>query len=85
MNFDYSEKVQRLQAKPPEVRTVNRALDVEGKRAVQEDTEGVGTRHHSAYRLCSELKEAVAVVISQDGDARFVKWKDGAVTYWKQA
>ena len=67
------------------MRTVARALDVEGKRAVQESTEGVGTRHRSVYRLCSELKEAVAVVISQDGGARFVKWKDRAVTYWDQA
>jgi hypothetical protein len=69
----------------PDVRTVARALDVEGKRVVQEGIEGVGTRHRSVYRLCSELKEAVAVVISQDGGARFVKWKDGAVTYWDQA
>ena len=52
---------------------------------MQESTEGVGTRHRSTYRLCSELKEAVAVVISQDGGALFVKWKDGAVTYWDQA
>jgi hypothetical protein len=74
-----------ISGKLPEVRIVARALDVEGKQAVQEGTEGVGTRHHSAYRLCSELKEAVAVVISQDGDAQFVKWKDGAVTYWDQA
>ena len=69
----------------PDVRTVTRALDIEGKRVVQEGIEGVGTRHRSVYRLCSELKEAVAVVISQDGGARFVKWKDGAVTYWDQA
>jgi Probable sensor domain DACNV len=74
-----------ISGKLPEVRTVARALDVEGKLAVQEGTEGVGTRHRSVYRLCSELKEAVAVVISQDGGARFVAWKDGAVTYWDQA
>jgi hypothetical protein len=72
-----------ISGKLPEVRTVARALDVEGKLAVQEGIEGVGTRHRSAYRLCSELKEAV--VVSQDGGARFVKWKDGAVTYWDQA
>ncbi len=74
-----------ISGKLPEVSTVARALDVEGKRTVQESIEGVGTRHRSAYRLCSELKEAVAVVISQDGGARFVKWKDGGVTYWDQA
>ncbi len=74
-----------ISGKLPEVRTVARALDVEGERTVQESIEGVGTRHRSVYRLCSELKEAVAVVISQDGGARFVKWKDGALTYWDQA
>ncbi|MDP8973326.1 MAG: DNA integrity scanning protein DisA nucleotide-binding domain protein, partial [Actinomycetota bacterium] len=74
-----------ISGKLPEVKTVARALDIEGKRTVQEGIEGVGTRHRSAYRLCSELKEAVAVVISQDGGARFVKWKDGALTYWDQA
>ena len=74
-----------ISGKLPEVRTVARALDIEGKRAAQESTEGVGTRHRSVYRLCSALKEAVAVVISQDGGARFVKWKDRAVTYWDQA
>jgi hypothetical protein len=74
-----------ISGKLSEVRTVARALDIEGKRTVHESTEGVGTRHRSAFRLCSELKEAVAVVISQDGGARFVKWKDGAVTYWDQA
>jgi hypothetical protein len=58
-----------ISGKLPELRTVARALDVEGKRAVQESTEGVGTRHRSVYRLCSELKEAVAVVISRDGVA----------------
>ena len=74
-----------ISGKLPEVSTVARALDVEGKWVVQEDIEGVGTRHLSAYRLCSKLKEAVAVVISQDGGARFVKGKDGAVTYWDQS
>ena len=74
-----------ISGKLPEVRTVARALDIEGKRTVLESTEGVGTRHRSVYRLCGELKEAVAVVISQDGGARFVRWKDRAVTYWDQA
>ena len=46
---------------------------------------GVGTRHRSAYRLCNELRDVIAVVISQDGNVRFVKRKDEAVTYWDQA
>jgi hypothetical protein len=67
------------------VKTVARALDVEADEVIEESTEGVGTRHRSAYRLCKELPEVIAVVISQDGNVRFVKGKDGAVTYWDQA
>ncbi len=66
-------------------RRVARALDVEADVAVEESVGGVGTRHRSAYRLCNELRDVIAVVISQDGNVRFVKRKDEAVTYWDQA
>ncbi|MBA2693999.1 MAG: DNA integrity scanning protein DisA nucleotide-binding domain protein [Rubrobacter sp.] len=69
----------------PDVKTVQRALDLEGERTAEEDTENVGTRHRSAYRLAGALPEAVVVVVSQDGSVRFVTQKDGAVTYWEQA
>ena len=69
----------------PAVETVARALDVEAEAAVEESVGGVGTRHRSAYRLCNELPDVIAVVISQDGNVRFVKCKDEAVTYWDQA
>lgn len=69
----------------PIVRTVARALDVEGDHVVKESTEGVGTRHRSAYRLCNSLLDAIAVVVSQDGSARWIKWKNGMITYWDQA
>ncbi len=69
----------------PAVRTVARALDVEGDYIVKEPTEGVGTRHRSAYRFCNGIIDAIAVVVSQDGNARWIKWKDGMVTYWDQA
>ena len=69
----------------PAVKTVARALDVEADTAFDESAEGVGTRHRSAYRLCKALPDVIAVVISQDGNVRFVKCKDGAVTYWDQA
>ena len=42
----------------------------------------MGTRHRSAYRLCTRFPEALAVVISQDGGVRFVGWHEGAITYW---
>lgn len=63
---------------------VARALDTEGEQTEQETTDGVGTRHRSVYRLCHTVRDIIAVVISQDGNVRFVKWKDGQVTYWDQ-
>ncbi len=65
-----------------DVPVVARALDIEGARVEAERVEGVGTRHRSAFRFCHEVRDALAIVISQDMDVRFVKWKDGAVTYW---
>lgn len=66
----------------PAVRSVARALDAEGTRKVRESVESVGQRHRSAYRLCNFVHNAIAVVVSQDGNVRFVKWHDGEVTYW---
>jgi hypothetical protein len=66
------------------IETVARALDAEGDQVQMESTRGVGTRHRSAYRLCNELHDAIAVVISQDGAVRVVIWKDSMVIYWDQ-
>ena len=68
-----------------DVKTVARALDIEGRVTQKEFVEEVGTRHRAAYRLCHELRDALAVVISQDGNARVVKWHNGSVTYWDEA
>lgn len=67
------------------VKTVAQALDIEAEHVAKENTEGYGTRHRSAFRLCNELHDALAVVVSQDGDVRFIRWKDGFVTHWSQA
>jgi hypothetical protein len=69
----------------PAVKTIARALDVEADATLEESAEGVGTRHRSAYRLCKELGDVIAVVISQDGNVRFIKCKDEVLTYWDQA
>lgn len=69
----------------PGVVTVRRALDLEGDEGEEEFTESVGTRHRSAYRLSLAVPGAVAIVISQDGGVRFVKNRNGVVTYWDQA
>ena len=66
------------------VAVVARALDAEGAQTEHEFTDGVGTRHHSVYRLCQAVRDIIAVVLSQDGTVRFVTWKDEMVTYWDQ-
>ncbi|GFO66587.1 hypothetical protein GMLC_01660 [Geomonas limicola] len=63
---------------------VAHALDTEGARTEPVLSEGVGTRHRAAYRLCQRLHEAIAIVISQDESVQIVKWHNGAVTYWDQ-
>jgi hypothetical protein len=67
-----------------QVSVVARALDAEGEQTEQEPTDGVGTRHRSVYCLCQAVHDIIAVVISQDGNVRFVTWKEGMVTYWDQ-
>jgi hypothetical protein len=68
----------------PEVTRVARALDVEGTEREWVRTDRVGTRHRSAYRLCEALRDALALVVSQDGALRFVRWHVDGVTYWEQ-
>jgi hypothetical protein len=68
-----------------QVGTVARALDTEGDQCLQESTENVGTRHRSVYYLCHQIPEALGIVISQDGNVRFIKRQKGQVTYWEQA
>lgn len=67
------------------VHSVRKSLDLEGESTIEEGTQGVGTRHRSAYRLAGSLPDVLLVVVSQDGDARFVRDKDGDVTCWDQA
>ncbi|HBG05789.1 MAG: hypothetical protein A2075_19110 [Geobacteraceae bacterium GWC2_58_44] len=63
---------------------VTHALDTEGGQTEPVLSEGVGTRHRAAYRLCQKLHEAIAIVISQDESVQIVKWHNGSVTYWDQ-
>lgn len=68
----------------PEVRSVARALDLEGEKITEEETGNVGARHRSAYRLAAAVPGAVAIVISQDGDVRFIRKKGRRIIYWEQ-
>jgi hypothetical protein len=68
----------------PEVTGVARALDLEGTEREWVRTDRVGTRHRSAYRLCQAMHDALALVVSQDGGLRFIRWHLDRVTYWEQ-
>jgi hypothetical protein len=68
----------------PEVSRVRQARDLEGVDGEWVRTDRVGTRHRSAYRFCHVVRDAVAVVVSQDGGLRFIRWHNDAVTYWEQ-
>jgi hypothetical protein len=68
----------------PEIATVAHSIDLEGTTRVDEPTDGVGTRHRAAYRICAAMPEALCIVVSQDGGVRFVRCDDGQVTVWEQ-
>lgn len=68
----------------PEVRTVWRALDLEGEELAEEEIGSVGARHRAAYRIAAALPGSIAIVISQDGGVRFVSKKGDRVVYWEQ-
>ncbi|MFG0264370.1 MAG: putative sensor domain DACNV-containing protein [Rhodopirellula sp. JB055] len=64
------------------VQQIHRATDIEGHQTVVERADSAGTRHRSAYRLVNGLNQAIAVVVSQDGDVRFVAHHNDQLTYW---
>jgi sensor domain DACNV-containing protein len=61
---------------------VHRALDLEAEYTIPESAEHAGTRHRTAYRLCRDFPQCLAVVVSQDGTVQFVANHNGRVTYW---
>ena len=69
----------------PDVHQVARALDLEAEDRVAEPLVADGTRHRSAYRLCSRVPDALALVVSHDGGVRFVTMHSGEVTFWDHA
>jgi hypothetical protein len=63
---------------------VYRAMDLEASVTIPESAEHAGTRHRTAYRLCRDYPEYLAVVVSQDGAVRFIANHRDLVTYWSQ-
>jgi hypothetical protein len=61
---------------------VYRAMDIEAQHCVLESMESAGTRHRTAYRLCREYAECLAIVVSQDGTVKFVANHQDKLTYW---
>jgi hypothetical protein len=74
----------QISGKLEHVDSVAQALDPEGFEIHKEQTDCVGSRHNSAYSLCSAQHDVLAVVVSQDGTAQIIKWNDGMVTVWEQ-
>jgi hypothetical protein len=68
----------------PEVSRVAWAHDLDAEARTWVRTDRVGTRHRSAYRLCQAVRDALALVVSQDGGLRFIRWHDQSVAYWEQ-
>ncbi|HNN63650.1 MAG TPA: diadenylate cyclase, partial [Candidatus Obscuribacter sp.] len=62
---------------------ITKSLDLEGSKCRTESTLGVGTRHRSAYRICHELKDALAIVVSQEGNVQFVRWSGDRLVFWE--
>jgi hypothetical protein len=67
-----------------EVSSIARAIDLEADHVEIESMRRGGTRHRSVYRFCNAIRNAAGQVISQDGNVRFVAWKNNMVTYWDQ-
>jgi len=61
---------------------VYEARDMEGEDLVAESLDGAGTRHRAAYRFCRAVPDGLCVVISQDGQIRWVKQRFDRVCYW---
>jgi hypothetical protein len=64
------------------VHTIHRAKDLEAAETIHERADASGTRHRSAYRLVTGLPDTIAIVVSQDGDVRFVAHHQDRLTYW---
>jgi hypothetical protein len=69
----------------PSPARVYRALDTAGTGREPDDIESVGTRHRAAYRFVNDHPRGLAIVVSHDGDVRFVANRGGEVVFWQQS
>ncbi|HZW82760.1 MAG TPA: hypothetical protein VFF14_04945 [Candidatus Deferrimicrobium sp.] len=59
------------------------AEDSSGTKGFYRSIEDYGTRHRSAFRFCSDYKDTVAFVMSQDGGVKAVKKIGPEVVMWR--
>jgi hypothetical protein len=67
------------------LRSVHVANDPAAEQTSELPIESFGTRHRSAFRVCSNYEDALAVVVSQDGGVRVVKRIGAKVILWNSA
>lgn len=71
-----------ITAGSPTLSTVRIAVDESGTSGDDHPITSFGTRHRSALRFCSSFEDAVAFVISQDGDVRGIKRVGRDLVMW---
>ena len=71
-----------ITAGSPTLSAVRIAVDEGGIAGDHRQITSFGTRHRSALRFCSSLEDAVAFVISQDGDVRGIKRVGRDLVMW---
>jgi hypothetical protein len=65
-----------------DVGTVYFAGDDLGQVVTERRADEFGTRHRSAFRFCGKVPDAVAFVISQDGDVKAIKSIGDRIVVW---
>lgn len=69
-------------AQSPSLRQVKVASDPEARNLAELDIDSFGTRHRSAFRLCSSFEDCIAFIVSQDGGIKAVKRVGAHVVLW---
>lgn len=76
--------IQNFQSEPETAYRV-RSVDGDLKGLEQVNVAGRGTRHRSAVRICHNCPELMAIVVSQDGDVRYIRQIEGQTVFWEQS
>lgn len=71
-------------AMAPELRTIRLARDALARETEPWPIDAFGTRHRSALRFCYHCPDALAVIVSQDGDVRVARRVGDDVVLWPE-